>query len=103
MSLFGLFNRGSSESNIKKYLEKGAVVVDVRTIEEWKEGHINGSKHIVLTIIPLKINEIKALNKPIIAVCRSGGRAGQAVQFLSKHSIDAINGGAWQNVAKFVS
>ena len=103
MSLFGLFNRGGSENDVKEYLEKGAVVLDVRTLQEWNEGHVEGSKHIVLTIVPLKIDEIKAFNKPVIVVCKSGGRAGQAVQFLSKQGIDAINGGAWQNVAQFVS
>ena len=28
---------------IKKYLEKGAVVLDVRTQQEWDEGHTEGA------------------------------------------------------------
>lgn len=103
MGLFGFFGGGNSTDQIKEYLDKGAVVVDVRTQAEWNEGHVDGSKHIVLTVIPLKIDEIKAFNKPVILVCRSGGRAGQAKQVLERAGIDVINGGAWQNVAAVVT
>ena len=98
MRLFSLFKRNKMDSEIKEYLEKGAVILDVRTQMEWDEGHSEGAEHIVLNLIPLKIEEIKQFNKPIIAVCKSGGRSGQAAQFLSSHGIDVINGGPWQNV-----
>jgi phage shock protein E len=87
-------------TEIKEYLEKEAIVLDVRTLEEWDEGHVEGSKHIVLTVIPLEIEQIKSWGKPIIAVCRSGARSGQAAQFLAQNGVDIINGGPWQNVAK---
>ncbi len=98
MGLFSLFKRNKMDSEIKEYLERGAVILDVRTQMEWDEGHSEGAEHIVLNLIPLKIEEIKQFNKPIIAVCKSGGRSGQAAQFLSSHGIDVINGGPWQNV-----
>ena len=98
MGLFSLFKRKNMESEIKEYLEKGAVILDVRTQMEWDEGHSEGAKHIVLNLIPLKVEEIKAFNTPVIAVCKSGGRSGQATQFLAKEGIDIINGGPWQNV-----
>jgi len=87
-------------TEIKEYLDKEAIVLDVRTLEEWDEGHVEGAKHIVLTVIPLEIEQIKSWGKPIIAVCRSGGRSGQAAQFLAQNGVDVINGGPWQNVAK---
>ncbi|WP_249983559.1 rhodanese-like domain-containing protein [Polaribacter sp. Z022] len=88
---------------IKEYLEKGAVILDVRTKAEWDEGHTAGAKHVVLTVIPLEIEKIKAWNKPVIAVCRSGARSGQATQFLTNNGVDVINGGPWQNVDQYVS
>ena len=72
-------------TEIKDYLERGAVVLDVRTLEEWNEGHVSGSKHIVLTVIPLELEQIKSWGKPVIAVCRSGARSGQAAQFLNQN------------------
>lgn len=102
MSFFGLFGGGSSGASIEEYLKDGAIVLDVRTKEEFQEGHVKNSKHIVLNEIPSKVKEIKALNKKIIAVCRSGARSGQAASYLKQQGIDIINGGPWQNVDRYV-
>jgi rhodanese-related sulfurtransferase len=101
--LFNLFRKKKMVEEIKEYLAKGAIVLDVRTKEEWDEGHTEGAKHIVLTVIPSEIEKIKSWGKPIIAVCRSGGRSGQATQFLANQGIDIINGGPWGNVDEYVS
>ena len=102
MGFFDMFKRKDMSAGIKEYLEKEAVILDVRTLDEWNEGHTKGAKHVVLTVIPLEIEKIKAWKKPIIAVCRSGGRSGQATQFLKQHGVDVINGGPWQNVDQHV-
>jgi phage shock protein E len=102
MSFFGLFGGGNDGAAIEAYLKEGAVVIDVRTVEEFEGGHVSGSKNIVLNSIPGKVAEIKKMNKKVIAVCRSGARSGQATSFLKQQGIDVINGGPWQNVDKFV-
>ncbi|MFK8061049.1 MAG: rhodanese-like domain-containing protein [Polaribacter sp.] len=102
MGLFGMFSQKDKSAEIKEYLEKGAVILDVRTKEEWDEAHINGAEHIVLSLIPLEIEQIKSWDKPVIAVCKSGGRSGQASQFLAQNGVDVINGGPWQNVDQHI-
>ena len=102
MGFFDMFKRKDMELEIKEYLEKGAIVLDVRTKMEWDQGHSDGAKNIVLNLIPLQIDEIKSWNKPVIAVCLSGGRSGQAAQFLRNNGIDVINGGPWQNVDQYL-
>ena len=102
MSSFGIFRQKSKTNKIKEYLEKDAIILDVRTIEEWNEEHIEGSKHIALSIIPSKIDEIISWKRPVIAVCRSGGRSEQATQFLLQNGVDVINGGPWENVDQHV-
>lgn len=103
MSLFNLlFNRKKMANEIKSYLEKGAIILDVRTVEEWNEGHSEGAKLITLQTVPARVQEIKDWNKPVIAVCKSGGRSGQATQFLQGHGVDVINGGPWQNVDQYL-
>ena len=97
-----MFSNKENTEEIEEYLKKGAIVLDVRTLEEWNEGHINGSKHIVLNTIPENIERIKGFQKPIIAVCKSGGRSQSATDFLSQHGIDIINGGPWGNVLKII-
>jgi phage shock protein E len=86
---------------IKNLDMNNTLIVDVRTIEEWDEGHGKNTTHIPLHILPLKINELENFkNKKIIVVCRSGGRAGQAIQILQNAGFQNLeNGGAWQNFA----
>ncbi|MFT5256747.1 MAG: phage shock protein E [Polaribacter sp.] len=100
--MLGVFKKEKMSAEIKEYLEKEAVILDVRTLEEWDEGHTESAKHIVLTVIPLEIEQIKSWGKPVIAVCRSGARSGQAAQFLNQNGVDAINGGPWQNVDQYL-
>ena len=101
MGLFGIFSQKESTDKIQEYLNNGAVILDVRTLPEWNDGHTEGAKHIVLNTIPDHLEEIKALDKPIIAVCKSGGRSQSATDFLSQNGVDVINGGPWQNVDQF--
>jgi len=103
MDLFNLFkNFGNKGNMIKEYLDKDAVVIDVRTPMEFKAGHVSGSINIPLQVFQARFHELKEMNKPIVAVCRSGARSGQATRFLKQQGIDAINGGPWQNVAAVV-
>jgi phage shock protein E len=102
MGLFGMFSQKDATNEIKEYLEKDAIILDVRTQEEWNEGHTEIAKHIVLNLIPLEIEQIKSWGKPIIAVCKSGGRSGQAAQFLTQNGVDVINGGPWENVDQYL-
>ncbi len=87
---------------IQEYLKNGAVVLDVRTNEEYAEGHVAGSQHIILQTLPGKVNVVKEYGKQVIAVCRSGARSQQATDFLKQHGVDVINGGPWENVDQYI-
>ncbi|MDY7394908.1 rhodanese-like domain-containing protein [Aureibaculum sp. 2210JD6-5] len=101
MGLFNMFKSDNTD-NVSEYLDKGAIVIDVRTVAEYNDGHVEGSKNIVLDTIEDHIDEIKAFNKPVITCCRSGARSGNAADILNEYGIDCINGGPWQNVAKHI-
>lgn len=102
MGFFNFFRKKTMTNEIQEYLQKGAVILDVRTVEEWNAGHSNGAQLITLSTVPVRVDEIKAWDKPVIAVCKSGGRSGQAADFLQGHGIDVINGGPWQNVDQYL-
>jgi rhodanese-related sulfurtransferase len=102
MGIFNLFKRKKNMDEIQEYLDSGAIIIDVRTVEEYEDGHVLGSKNIVLDTIPERVEEIKALGKSFIAVCRSGARSGQATQYLTDEGLDIINGGPWGDVDQFV-
>ena len=88
---------GKSES-IKEFVDKGAIIIDVRTPGEFQGGHIKGSKNIPLNSIGNQIESIKKLNKPVIACCASGMRSSQATSILKNNGIEAMNGGGWTSL-----
>lgn len=86
------------KADVKELVKEGAMIVDVRTPEEFREGHIKGSLNIPLDSIRSKIPQLKKEGKKIITVCRSGNRSAMAKSLLSGSGIDATNGGAWQEL-----
>jgi phage shock protein E len=79
-------------------MESKLTIVDVRTIEEFRGGHVAGSINIPLQEVVARVEEIKALPQPIIFCCASGGRSGQATQYFKSLGMDCENGGSWLDV-----
>ena len=98
MGLLDFLGLGNKSESIQEFIEKGAVIIDVRSPGEFAGGHIKGSKNIPLNEISSKIDEIKEHNKPVITCCASGMRSSQATSILKQNGIDAINGGGWQSL-----
>jgi rhodanese-related sulfurtransferase len=67
-----------------------AVLLDVREAGELAEGRIAGSTHIPLGQLPARAGELDR-NRPVITVCRSGGRSARAAQYLANQGYDVAN------------
>ena len=91
-SLFG------PKTNFKELVEKGAVIIDVRSPGEFSGGHIKSSKNIPLERVASEAEKLKKLGKPIITVCRSGMRSGMAASTLKGKGIEVYNGGPWDSL-----
>lgn len=91
---------GNKNDKIKDIQSRGAIIIDVRTVGEYNQGAIPGSKNFPLQGISSKVKEIKKLNKPIITCCASGMRSGSAATILKAQGIEAINGGGWMSLSK---
>jgi rhodanese-related sulfurtransferase len=85
-------------TDFKKLVSEGAIIVDVRSVAEYKSGHIPGSLNIPLDSIRGKMEELKKKNKAVITVCRSGARSSAAKSQLSSNGINAFNGGPWNSL-----
>jgi rhodanese-related sulfurtransferase len=84
--------------NLATVLKSGqATVVDVRTREEYAGGHVAGSINIPLSELPGRMDELRAM-KNLVLCCASGGRSGQAAQFLKTNGVACTNGGSWMDV-----
>ena len=72
-------------NNDQKSLPAGAVLLDVRSVEEFKTGYLPGAVNIPHTEIAEKISGVaKDKSTPLYLYCRSGRRVGIAMEELSK-------------------
>ena len=90
----------SMEEAVKAWRNREAVFVDVRTVEEYKQGHVPGAVLIPLAEIENRRGEIP-IDKKVYIICRSGNRSSQANLILQKRGIGntySVNGGMldWQ-------
>ncbi|WP_114570900.1 rhodanese-like domain-containing protein [Exiguobacterium flavidum] len=65
-------------------------IIDVREVEEVKEGKIPGAVNIPLGLVEFKMNELDK-KKEYVMVCRSGARSGRASEYLLSQGYDVIN------------
>ncbi len=86
-----------SLSDIAKMLSEDKIaLLDVRSQEEWDEGHVESAKFLSSTIIgdPSKSDEIAALvatfdkDKPVYVHCFRGGRAMRCAKALAETGLD---------------
>ena len=72
-------------------------LLDVREDDEWTAGRIDGAVHIPLSEVDARMGELDP-NRPVVTVCRSGGRAGKAAKSLRGAGLTAevMDGGMTQ-------
>jgi rhodanese-related sulfurtransferase len=69
-----------------------AIVVDVRSAEDYAKGHILGAKSIPLADIERRAGELdRHKSKPVILHCSDGNRAGGAAAALRKKGFDSVH------------
>ena len=89
--------------NYNEILQKGGMIIDVRTKAEFSNGHIKGSKNIPLQALPSNLNKLKK-DKPIITCCASGMRSASAKSMLKSNGFSNVyNGGSWARLNSQIS
>lgn len=83
-------------------ISKGAKIIDVRSPQEFRGGHVKGAVNIPLDRIRSEVPRIKKTGVPIILCCASGMRSGSATSILKGEGIDAYNGGSWASLNRYV-
>lgn len=78
----------------------GAHLLDVREDEEWRAGHAPAATHLPMGEVAIRIAEVP-IDRPIVCVCRVGGRSGAVAAALVAEGYEARNltGGmlAWES------
>lgn len=85
MSFLDIFKSTDINEGVEQYRkETDAVLLDVRTKEEYAEGHIEDSINIPLQVIENVKQRVKNTSVPIYTYCLSGARSRQAATALEK-------------------
>ncbi|MFM2243035.1 MAG: hypothetical protein RLZ97_1890 [Verrucomicrobiota bacterium] len=91
----------------KARIASGSQVLDVRTLEEWNEGHLKNAVRIDIKQPGFAEAAAKQLDpaRPLLVYCRSGARSAKAVEVLKKQGftrIENLSGGiiAWKAAAE---
>ena len=89
----------AESTTVKNWISKGALIVDVRTPQEFNSGNYKGSINIPLAELEKNLNLLGDKDRLIVVYCRSGNRSGQAKLILEKHGYkNILNGGAFVNM-----
>ena len=98
-----IFKSNKATIDIKALIQKGAILIDVRTPAEFIGGAAPGARNIPLQELQHNIKALKKQNKPVVVYCRSGNRSGIAAQILNGKGIEAYNAGSIGRVKRLLS
>ena len=83
MGFFDFLKQPDINKGVADYRNtEGAMLLDVRTPQEYREGHIPGSKNVPLPQLDKISSVADNKNVPLFVYCYSGGRSRQAVSIL---------------------
>ncbi|TNE38051.1 MAG: rhodanese-like domain-containing protein [Alphaproteobacteria bacterium] len=88
----------SKEETAWNMVDHGALLVDVRTQEEFDAGHIEGALLIPHDQVAARLAEFgEDTHRPVVVYCRSGHRAGLAQTTLEENGFTRVfNGGGYE-------
>lgn len=92
---------GIDTEGAKKLIAAGATVIDVRTADEFADGHLATAKNIPVDEVSARLAEVEqavgAKDKPVVVYCAAGGRAAAAKVTLEAAGFThVVNGGGYR-------
>lgn len=96
MGFFDFLRPTDINEGVKRFRETAnAVLLDVRTAQEYAAGHIPGSRNLPLDRLEMISDLLPELDTPVFVHCQSGGRSARAIVLLREmgyHEVRNIGG-----------
>ena len=96
MGFFDFLKQPDINRGIQEFMNmEGAVLLDVRTPQEYQEGHIPGSKNLPLQTIDKVDSIVENKDTVLYVYCHSGARSRQAaslLQYMGYSNVTNIGG-----------
>jgi len=84
---------------ILEKIRAGAKIIDVRTPEEFSDGHYPEARNIPVAEIQARISEIGPKDAPVVLYCASGARSALAAKLLAAAGFsDVLNAGGLEDM-----
>jgi rhodanese-related sulfurtransferase len=81
----------------RELVAKGAVLIDVRTPEEFAANHVAGAKNVPVQELPARLADIGPKDTPVVVYCKSGKRSSKAAEILRAEGYTVYNLGSFEN------
>lgn len=92
MGFFDFLKQPEINNGIREYSQNpGAVLLDVRTYQEYRSGHIPGSQNVPLQVIDRVEETVENKDTPLYVYCQSGARSRQAIRILKQMGYSNVN------------
>lgn len=79
----------SIDQALQMWKNNEVIIIDVRTPQEYKEGHIPGVANIQLDQLVSRSSEVPK-DKKVLLICRSGNRSSQGTKLLRNKGFDNV-------------
>jgi phage shock protein E len=80
-----------SGAEARKLVGNGALLLDVRTQEEFALRHIEGALNIPVQQLDRRIGELGTKDRPVVVYCRSGRRSAHAARMLQEAGYTSVH------------
>jgi rhodanese-related sulfurtransferase len=86
----------TSPAEAREKVKQGALLLDVRTAEEFAGGHIEGAINIPVQNLEARLSEVPK-ERALVVYCRSGGRSARAMRMLKEKGYTVFDLGGMGN------
>lgn len=74
----------------REMVKNGALLLDVRTPDEFRGGHLDGALNVPVQELGGRVSELGDPGRPVVVYCQAGGRASMAEQLLRRAGFQEV-------------
>lgn len=75
----------------RRLVAEGAVLLDVRSPEEFADRHLDGALNIPVQTLAVRLADLPDKQRPIVVYCRSGARSARAAELLRQAGYASVH------------
>jgi phage shock protein E len=84
-------NATSTGRTARDLVARGAVLLDVRTPDEFRDEHLKGALNLPLQELAARLDELGSRERAVVVYCRSGRRSAEAASLLRQRGFRHVH------------